>query len=105
MLERELVSELVRCAREDRGVAKGVQRRATPQQSGIRNTERVRAPNDGSPVAYGSLRAAIRTKRRSTDYELRRLKRRMIACADSGGRSVWSLVAHALVGDVQSNGC
>ena len=35
MFERELVSESVRCAAEDRGVADGVQRRASAQQLGL----------------------------------------------------------------------
>jgi transposase InsO family protein len=40
-LAGELVSESVRCAAEDHGVAKGVQRRTSAQQSGISDAERV----------------------------------------------------------------
>ena len=87
MLECELVSEFVRRAAEDRRVAEGVQRRAAPQQLGIRNAERVRAANGDSAVAYGSLRAAIRNKPRSKSDEFRRAKRRMIHCAGLGGSS------------------
>ena len=87
MFERELVSEFVGRAAEDRRVAEGVQRRAAPQQFGIRGPGGVRAPNGGSPVAYSSLRAAIRTKDRSTGYVIGRFKRRMICCAEFGGSS------------------
>src|ERR1700733_2246959 len=41
VFELELVSESVRCACEDRGLAEGVQRRTSAQQSGIQNPERV----------------------------------------------------------------
>ena len=40
-LTRELVSEPVRCAAEDRGVEDRVQRGASAQQLGIQNPERV----------------------------------------------------------------
>jgi len=42
VLEPELVSESVRRATQDRGVAEGVQRRTSAQQPGIQNPERVR---------------------------------------------------------------
>ena len=64
MFERELVSEFVGRAAEDRGMAGGVQRSEAAQQLGVRDAERVRAPNGGSAVACGSLRAAIRDKLR-----------------------------------------
>jgi putative transposase len=38
---RELVSKLIRCAAEDRGVAKGVRRGESAQQLGLQNPERV----------------------------------------------------------------
>jgi hypothetical protein len=46
MLGGELVPESVRCAAQDRGVAEGVQRRASAQQLGIQNPERVRGGAD-----------------------------------------------------------
>src|SRR6266576_6078531 len=41
MFDGELVSEPVRCPAEDRGLAEGVQRRASAQQFGIPHAERV----------------------------------------------------------------
>ena len=41
VFERELVSESVRCAAKDRSLAEGVQRRASAQQPGIPDPERV----------------------------------------------------------------
>ena len=87
MLERELVSEFVGCAAEDRGLARGIQRGATAQQFGIRNDERVRPPSGGAPIRLGSLRAAIRDKPNNRSYELRKFKRRMVHCAVFGSSS------------------
>jgi hypothetical protein len=47
----------------------------------------VRPPNGGSPVAYGSLRAAIRARSRSRSHEFSRFGCRMIPCAQPGGGS------------------
>src|ERR1043166_7386925 len=66
---------------------RGIQRRATAQQSGVPNAAGVRASHCSASVAYGSLRAAMRRTERGTSHEFRRFKRRMIPCAKYWGRS------------------
>ncbi len=87
MLERELVREFVRGARQDRSLEEGVQRRAPAQQFGVSSAEGVRAPSCGSAVAYGSLRAATRSTAAWRSYTVRQFECRMIPCAEPGGRS------------------
>src|SRR5215475_10157335 len=87
MFERELVRKLVRSPGEDCGVEGGVQRRAAAQQFGICGTGGVCAAHCRSPVACGSLRAAMRRTERSRSHEFRSFECRMIPCAELGGRS------------------
>ena len=61
-LSGELVSEPVRCAAEDRGVAEGVQRRASAQQLGLSHAERICCA--GSESFYRAERGARDLKRR-----------------------------------------
>ena len=60
VLEPELVSEPVRCTAQDRGVEERVQRRASAQQFGIQNPERVCRGTD-----RGLLHTAVREARDS----------------------------------------
>jgi hypothetical protein len=58
-----------------------------PSVPGFPGAARVCATNCRSPVAYGSLRAAIRRTERSRSHEFRKCWCRMISRAEPGGRS------------------
>src|SRR5205814_940269 len=47
-------------ASEDRRVEEGIQRGTAAQRTGVCGAARVRPTHGGAPVAYGSLRAAMR---------------------------------------------
>src|SRR5690349_13680158 len=88
MFECELVREFVGCTSEDRSVEEEIQRGAAAQQFGEFAAAGVCATHCGSPVAYGSLRAAMRRTKRGRSHVFRGVERRMILCANPGG---WSL--------------
>jgi hypothetical protein len=83
--ERQLVRKFVGRAAEDRRVEGRVQRGEAAQQPGVCGAARVCPTNCGAPVAYGSLRAAIRPTAGGRSYAARRFRCRMIPCAEPGG--------------------
>src|SRR5690349_22030724 len=92
MFECELVREFVGCTSEDRSVEEEIQRGAAAQQFGEFAAAGVCATHCGSPVAYGSLRAAMRRTKRGRSHVFREVERRMILCAKPGGWSPYGTV-------------